>query len=604
MKLLLALLLLGASSAWADSTVLFHESFGDNSSSAREWKDSYSEKTGIAAVYDGIGSYTITNAKQSKNNMGSTKSGLIQTTQNKDASIIMGPLNVSDYNTLCLTYQWKASSTKGTYTTKAYYATSADGNYTEISGTGNVSTQFVERSYSLPADAQVSTLYLKIVWNTSNTQGYIDEVDLTGIANSGEEGGETSEEVTPTVTFASTTASVEVGATVTNAITKPGDLSVTYGSSNTAIATVDATTGEVTGVTAGTSNITASWNKVEGKYLAGSVSYTITVTEKQGGGEDEPTETITKDVTFDFTNPSAYGFDTPTSKNTDVLVGNNTIESEGIILSFTDGSSTKTKFYYGTNGIDLRLYKGGGSMTVTAPTGFHVVGVKLNDGLTSHIALTATPGTLSEKTDWSGNAESVTFKASDANYLKKAVVSIAPFVNVGEAGYATFVTPCGTSFPNNVSAYAITANNAKSVTLTQVTEAAEGTALVVKAAKGTSLLDYDADATSVDGNLLLVSDGTVTGNATSIYVLANGEDGIGFYLLDSGETVPNGKAYLSATSGAKGFLGFSDDSEATGIRESASASREGHALYNLSGARVARPTKGLYIMGGKKVIIK
>jgi hypothetical protein len=45
----------------------------------------------------------------------------------------------------------------------------------------------VERSYALPAAAQVSTLYLKIVWNTSNTQGIIDEIQLFGTGVAGTE---------------------------------------------------------------------------------------------------------------------------------------------------------------------------------------------------------------------------------------------------------------------------------------------------------------------------------------------------------------------------------------------------------------------------------
>ena len=164
----------------SESGLLFGETFGNNSSSAREWSDSYSVKSGVLSVYSGITGYTITNAKQSKNNTGSTLSGLMQSTQGTEASIIIGPLNVADYNNLGLTYQWNAGSIKGTYYTKAYYATSSNGTYSELTGTGNGATTFVERAYSLPAAAQVSTLYLKIVWNTSNTNGVIDEVRLTG----------------------------------------------------------------------------------------------------------------------------------------------------------------------------------------------------------------------------------------------------------------------------------------------------------------------------------------------------------------------------------------------------------------------------------------
>ena len=160
--------------------VLFHETFGDNSGSARDWNNSYSVKSGVSSVYSGITGYTVTNAKQGKNTTGSKQSGLNQSTAGTDAVLIIGPLAVDAAENMVLTYQWKAGSTKATYSTKLYYATSANGSYTEVSGTGSGATSFVTRTYDLPQAAQVSTLYLKIVWNTSNTQAIIDEVNLQG----------------------------------------------------------------------------------------------------------------------------------------------------------------------------------------------------------------------------------------------------------------------------------------------------------------------------------------------------------------------------------------------------------------------------------------
>lgn len=160
--------------------MLFHETFGNNDGSARAWSDDYSVKSGIGDVYSGITSYTVSNVKQGKNTTGSTESGLNQSSQGTDAYIIIGPLNVADAEKMVLTYQWKAGSIGANYFTKLYYATSSTGIYTEVTGTGNGATTFVERSYNLPEAAQVNTLYLKIVWNTSNTQGIIDEVNLQG----------------------------------------------------------------------------------------------------------------------------------------------------------------------------------------------------------------------------------------------------------------------------------------------------------------------------------------------------------------------------------------------------------------------------------------
>lgn len=165
---------------------LFHETFGDNSSNARNWDNSYSVKSGVAVVYSGITGYEVTNCKQSKNTVGFVASALISTTVSnvgQTASIVIGPLSVADYESLKLSYYWKASALSGTYWTKASFATSASGVYTELTettGTAAAATSYVLREYSLPSSAEVSTLYIKIEWLTSNTNGYIDEVDLQG----------------------------------------------------------------------------------------------------------------------------------------------------------------------------------------------------------------------------------------------------------------------------------------------------------------------------------------------------------------------------------------------------------------------------------------
>lgn len=67
-----------------------------------------------------------------------------------------------------------------------------------------------------------------------------------------------------------------------------------------------------------------------------------------------------------------------------------------------------------------------------------------------------------------------------------------------------------------------------------------------------------------------------------------------------------GKAYLDVPAGgdARLSLSFGEDAgEATGISEMKSQKADG-AIFNLRGQRVAQPQKGLYIMNGKKTIVK
>lgn len=244
----------------AGNVTLFGESFGNNTGNARDWNDSYSVKTGVASVYSGITGYTVSNARQTKNTMGLTgsdDSGLTQSTAGTDAYIIIGPLDVADYSNMTLSYQWKAASIKGTYSTSAYYATSSSGEYTEMSGTGNGATTFVTRSYSVPAAAQVSTLYLKIVWNTSNTQAIIDEVQLTTPAK------------------ASTTASLNASGYGTFCSVNPMDFSAPEGYTAWRISNIameNETTGTVT-----CNKITGTIKGGQGVLLKGAAGETVTI---------------------------------------------------------------------------------------------------------------------------------------------------------------------------------------------------------------------------------------------------------------------------------------------------------------------------------------
>ena len=69
-------------------------------------------------------------------------------------------------------------------------------------------------------------------------------------------------------------------------------------------------------------------------------------------------------------------------------------------------------------------------------------------------------------------------------------------------------------------------------------------------------------------------------------------------------TIKAGKALLPATevSGARELTFVFDD--ATGIKQVESSKMNVEDIYNLNGQKVQNPTKGLYIMNGKKVIIK
>ena len=93
------------------------------------------------------------------------------------------------------------------------------------------------------------------------------------------------------------------------------------------------------------------------------------------------------------------------------------------------------------------------------------------------------------------------------------------------------------------------------------------------------------------------------------YIFAKDNGGnIAFYKLTSNHTLGANKAYLKTdvditpTAGIKGVSLVFDD-ETTGIRTAQSSAAD-KAVYTLSGMRAANPTRGLYIVGGRKVFVK
>ena len=175
---------------------------------------------------------------------------------------------------------------------------------------------------------------------------------------------------------------------------------------------------------------------------------------------------------------------------------------------------------------------------------------------------------------------------------------------ITDAKYATFVSSRDVDFSTTgITAYTAQVSGS-SVALTEITKVPANTPVVLyKAdADGTAVTVPTATSTDEVGtNELLVSDGTVKGG-DGIYALANGTNGVGFYKVATTVTIPAGKCYLSIAAGAPDFLGF--DGNATGIKSVDSGQVTVDSYYNLAGQRVAQPTKGLYIINGRKVVIK
>lgn len=153
-------------------------------------------------------------------------------------------------------------------------------------------------------------------------------------------------------------------------------------------------------------------------------------------------------------------------------------------------------------------------------------------------------------------------------------------------------------------AYTVSALTSSSATLTKVTEAPASTGLILKGTAGeTYNIPVKASASAVGTNYLKAAVTATTVEANSTYVLSSGQ-----FMLFTGTEIPAGKAYMlknDVPTGARGDIEIIIDGMSTGINmvEDVRSKMDG-VFYDLSGRRVLYPTKGLYIVNGKKVIVK
>ena len=178
---------------------------------------------------------------------------------------------------------------------------------------------------------------------------------------------------------------------------------------------------------------------------------------------------------------------------------------------------------------------------------------------------------------------------------------------ITEAEFATYVAPVNVKFGDDVTAYIVTDVNNGYATLEEVTSAKAGTPVILHAEEGEYKLPVvtEAEDHDAENKLLVAGEGGVS--TTDIYVLANvGTYGVGFYAIDESiAMLPAGKVYLNAPVIESKFIGFNFGGEATGINGvEAAPATENAVIYNLAGQRVQNPSAGIYIVNGKKVLVK
>ena len=305
------------------------------------------------------------------------------------------------------------------------------------------------------------------------------------------------------------------------------------------------------------------------------------------------------------------------SNTIDVTFDNDVIEvsdateaAEFEIASMTGGYSVKSKSnsYY--------LTHTGSKNTLNTSASAVANGISFSDG-----NATIKVGTYNIRYNSDSGQERFRYYTSAPNVqLYKKVAGSNPDdidIYVSEAGMATYVSNFALDYSTNANlkAYiAVEDNGAIKYNEVEKVPAATGVLLRATDGGGKNYTVSVTDETTGDmtGNKLVRGEGAAVSSTAAgskyNYILNVVDNEIGFYRA-AGNTVATNRAYLQTSinaggAGARIAIVFDDD-DTTGVQElQNSRMDELESYYNLAGQRVAQPTKGLYIVNGKKVILK
>ena len=289
--------------------------------------------------------------------------------------------------------------------------TTSAANYTFTgSASGNIVVTVTKPSSAAKA------LYVKsiaVTYTPSSAVNTTTTIDASGITNT---------DVYTGTAAGSLSASVKAGDDAVAGAT------VTWSGNNDAVATINATTGAVTLVAAGTVTFTASYAGETGTYKASSATYEMNVTSSEPYVQPTNIE-ITPNFTF-------WGEDAQFSGNAnDNLSGT----KDNVTLNWTRGSGSTY-----ANTTAMRFYKDN-ELTFTAPTGYSITSIVLEGTLKGDESFSPDGFSTTTQT-WTGTSETVTMSrpstASGYSSISKYTITIAenravatPTFSVAEGPY-------------------------------------------------------------------------------------------------------------------------------------------------------------------------
>ena len=417
-------------------------------------------------------------------------------------------------------------------------------------------------------------------------------------------------------------------------LSNPNKLTVTYTSSDETVATVGRD-GVVTPKAVGTTVIKAE-SKENDQFKAGSASYTLTVEEVFVGKTYElvTNANVLKagDNIIIVSPTNDYAISTNQQKNnrTGVAVTLNedfTITSTADVAAIVLGGE-KDAWTFETNGGYLYAPATGNHLRTSAelPEAGGEAKITINAEGNADVEFNI-EGQNMLRFNMNGTNENRLFSCYSATSSINTPVRIYREVSdeveveITEAGYATmYYGKKNLTVPAGVTATTWTADKdgmkvSKTYKANDIVPAGEAVVLQGEAGIYSFAVAEKAAAEPDANNMLLGFDDaaeTVGPNASAsylFYILSTNKDGeeVGFYFKeDEGAAFVSAphKAYLAVPADvAAGFYTF--DGATDGINSVANVNAENNEVYSLSGVRMnGKLQKGIYIVNGKKVVIK
>lgn len=281
----------------------------------------------------------------------------------------------------------------------------------------------------------------------------------------------------------------------------------------------------------------------------------------------------------------------------------------GTIVKFTaDGDNYKMS----TQGLEFGAVSksthvnltGGGSFAITATNNLFVF-KDVSTGITTDLDLRCLHCDGYNKiVGWEAVANASKW------YVIPATTLDLPLNAAEGKSYATTYLPFDVTLPADVKAYIVTVAEGDKATVSEVADipANKGVVLVSETAASTATLTLGTASANCASNILSGTNPRITIEESAkndYYIFGNGGNGVGFYHPNS-TTLKENRAYLPASAVSGGSMGLALDFGGinTGIEAAIQTDAANAAYYDLSGRRVMRPTKGIYVKNGRKVYVK